>query len=387
MRDETWIDRIRGEMKESVERQLMADVPLGTQLSGGVDSSWVSSIAASLAPGMKSFTVGFEDDKFDETREANIVAEAAGLEYHEILSDSKAFSDSLARIIWLNDEPLTHANSLEIHNLCLYAKNHVKVLLTGEGADELFGGYPRYFLCNLNEMFRKFPTPFWGLMKQGADLLSRGRGKKPSEFLGLDPFDLVLNNSAFCDRKKVSWLMDVDDLDISEREKSLANIWSSTASVLDNLLQYEFRSYLQPILLRQDKMSMGASLEARVPILDNRVVDLAFAMPAKLKIKHLKPKYLFKQAALCDLPKSIVHKRKVGFGVPVGRWLREGGPLADMMDHLMDDRRSLPGVLPDRLEKLVHDHRAETADHQDVLWPLLNLLLWRDVYLVQGVKA
>jgi len=374
------VKKIRDKIHGSVCRQLMADVPLGTQLSGGVDSSWVSFLASREAPGMKSFTVGFSEAGFDETQEAKEVAAKAGLEYHEIASDSNSFGAALPRIIWHNDEPLTHANSVEIYNLCRFAKEHVKVLLTGEGADELFGGYPRYYLCKFGESYGRLPSLFQPAIRYGLDFLSRGRGKKPSAFLGMNRRDLVFWNSAFANSKQVAWLMDKTDLDLEDRRAILDKSWLDSLPILDNLLLYEFQSYLQPILLRQDKMSMGASIEARVPILDNEMVDLAFSITAAEKIKKLNPKYLFKLAAARDLPPNIVQKRKVGFGVPVGAWMRGGGALEESLSLLNDQRHSLAGVNPVKLEKMIAEHRTGLVDNQDILWPLLNYSLWRDIF-------
>jgi asparagine synthase (glutamine-hydrolysing) len=371
---------IRDTLHGAVCRQLMADVPLGTQLSGGVDSSWVSVLASGEAPGMNSFTVGFPGSDFDETREAKEVAARANLVYHEVRSDPSKFAEDLPRIIWHNDEPLSHANSVEIHNLCRFAREHVKVLLTGEGADELFGGYPRYYLCRLGETYRRLPHLLRPALRFGLDRLSRRRGKKPSDFMGMSSRELVFWNSAFATSKKVAWLSDKTDLELGDRRALLDKSWCESRSPLDNLLVFEFQSYLQPILLRQDKMSMGASIEARVPILDNEMVDLAFNIGAMEKLRNLKPKYLFKRAAARDLPSSIVHKRKVGFGVPVGTWMRKKGPLDGCLGLLGDERRDLPGINPVKLEQLIREHRGGLVDHQDILWPLINYGLWRNIF-------
>ena len=372
---------VREEMRRSVRKQLMADVPLGTQLSGGVDSSWVSVLAAREAPRMKSFTVGFTERDFDESREARVVAAQAGLDYHEIRSDPVQFSTLLPRIIWHNDEPLTHANSVEIYNLCRYAKDHVKVLLTGEGADELFGGYPRYCLSHLGAMYEHMPLLFRPTVRLLVDWLSRSRGRRPSVYLGMPPRSLVFWNAAFARSEKVSWLMDKEKLDLPDRWALLDASWQPRLPLLDNLLLHELQNYLQPILLRQDKMSMAASVEARVPILDNNMVDLALGIPGDRKIRNLRPKSLFKKAAAQDLPRRIVHKRKVGFGVPVGKWMKEGGPLERYLDLVNDQHRNLPGINPAKLDGMIKEHRNGVADHQDVLWPLVNYVLWREVFL------
>ncbi len=372
---------IQETLHASVQRQLMADVPLGTQLSGGVDSSWVSVLASREAPGMKSFSVGFSEQGFDETPEAKEVAASANLEYHEVASNPAVFCASLPRVIWHNDEPLTHANSVEIHHLCRYAQHHVKALLTGEGADELFGGYPRYYLCRLGETYGRLPAILRPFFRLGLDWVSRERGKKPGNFLGMSKNDLVFWNPVFAISEKVAWLSDRNELDLRERRTLLDDCWRDSRSLLDNLLVYEFETYLQPILLRQDKMSMGASVEARVPILDNAMVDLAFSIPASEKIRNLQPKYLFKLAGSRDLPKKIVYKRKVGFGVPVGAWMRANGSLEKGLDHILDARHSLLGINPHKLERIILEHREGLADHQDLLWPLLNYLMWKDIFL------
>lgn len=378
------IRSISENLQESVQRQLMSDVPLGTQLSGGVDSSWVSILAARQAPGLKSFSVGFKEASFDETPQAKEVAALGGLEYHEITSDPRNFDSLLPRIIWHNDEPLAHANSLEIYNLCRYAKAHVKVLLTGEGADELFGGYPRYYLCKIAGLYNKLPVSFQMPLNRGLDFIFKKRGKKPSDFLGMNTRELVFWNPQFTNPQKIANLMDKGVLDLSERRSHADRIWDNRLDLLDNLLLYEFQSYLQPILLRQDKMSMGASIEARVPILDNEMVNLAFSIPAREKIKRLNPKVLFKRAAVRDLPSKIVYKRKVGFGIPVGLWMRKGGQLDGRLELLNEQRNSLPGVNAVKLERLIQQHRMGLSDHQDILWPLVNYVLWREIFFSRG---
>lgn len=377
---------IQDTLRRSVSRQLMSDVPLGTQLSGGVDSSWVSCLAALEKPGMKSFSVGFSEERFDETAEARLVAARAKLEYHQVTSNPAFFAEILPKIIWHNDEPLTHANSVEIYNLCRYAKENVKVLLTGEGADELFGGYPRYYLTRLGGYHDRLPSIFRPIFRYGLDWLSRGRGKKPSFYLGMKPLDLVFWNPAFTSPAKVAWLMDSDELNFSFRRELLSQSWRDDLTPLDNLLLYELHTYLQPILQRQDKMSMGASIEARVPILDNELIDLALKFSAAEKMKIFRPKYLFKLAAEKDLPTQIVHKRKIGFSVPVGKWMNREGPLTKFLDHLNDSRCNLSEVNPIKLEKIIQEHREGIVDHQDVLWPLVNYIIWQDIFFDRDMR-
>lgn len=371
---------IAEKMHDSVYRQLMADVPVGTQLSGGVDSSWVSIIAGKELSGIKSFSVGFDEDGYDETTDAKIVAETGAFEYHEVLSKAHEFSKILPKIIWFNDEPLTHANSVEIYNLCCYARDHVKVLLTGEGADELFGGYPRYNLCRLGEYYNHVPSLLQPVLLRGFDFLARKKSKRPSAFLGMAPSDLVFWNAAFTNPKKVAWLMDKQNLDLESRKEVLEASWKGAENILYNLLSFEFNSYLQPILSRQDKMSMAASIESRVPVLDNIMLDLAFSIAARQKMKYFQPKYLFKRAAALDLPRKIVYKRKIGFGVPTGSWMKNNGPLTEGLNVLLDERRSIPGANPEKIEQAVREHINGDANHEDILWALLNYVHWKNIF-------
>jgi asparagine synthase (glutamine-hydrolysing) len=374
------VGRISDVLRTSVERQMVSDVPLGTLLSGGVDSSWVSALAGMKNERLKTFTVGFEEDEYDETPYAQLLARTFNLDYHERKIGNKEFADTLPLAIWYHDEPLNHANSVMIYLICKYARQHVKVLLTGEGADELFGGYPRYYICKIAERFLKLGAPVQNVASLVLQSFSSHKIRKLRENLGRTPDELVLWNAAFAKSQTIAWLLDKDKPDIESRVEVLRSNWNADLSTMDNLLLFERIAYLQGILIRQDKMSMAASIESRVPILDNAMIELADTIASDAKIKRLKPKYLFKAAATRTIPSEIVYKKKVGFGVPIGSWLRDSDGMGRYTDLLLDTSDRIPGLNRARLETIVNEHRTGEANHEDVLWPLVNFAIWQDKY-------
>ncbi|KAA0890509.1 asparagine synthase (glutamine-hydrolyzing) [Oryzomonas rubra] len=374
------LDKLENYIYGAVERQMMTDVPLGTQLSGGVDSSLVSALAGKLIPGLKTFTVGFHEAKYDETPFAKLLAETSGFEYHEIKIDNRTFSDVLPKVIWFHDEPLCHANSVQMYLLCRYAREHVKVMLTGEGADELFAGYPRYMISRIGELYNKcgaLAKPFKVLL----NAIPIRKAKKIADNLGLSDPELILWNAAFVKKDKAEYLLDIENINLSARTDLLEKSWDQDLCLFDNLLSFERKSYLQPILMRQDKMSMAASIESRVPILDNEMVKLSDSIPYHYKIRKFTPKYIFKKVAARHIPKQIVYKKKVGFGVPIDDWLRDKRGLGKYLDMLLDMSDDINCINTTKLERIIMEHRNNNINHGDVLWPMVNYVIWKDKFI------
>lgn len=375
------INEITEAIESAVSRQLVSDVPLGALLSGGVDSSWVTALAGKRNCGLKTFTVGFEDAKYDETSYARIIAEQFGLDYHQLVLNGKQYADLLQKIVWFHDEPLNHANSVHIYSISKYAREHVKVVLTGEGADELFGGYPRYLICLFGLDFVRLSGPVKWLIQEGLDRMGGRRIEKLRSFMGMTPRELVLWNSRFLAPEKVRWLYEGAQLDLSYRFGLVDELFKANEDPLENLLHYEQRTYLQSILMRQDKLSMAASLESRVPMLDNAVLSLAESIPARRKLGFFQPKALLKRAAARKIPSQVVYKRKVGFGVPISNWLRDRAGLGRFFELLLDPSTNLGKINRNRLEQVVREHESNKANHEDVLWPLINFALWQHTFL------
>ena len=379
-RESETVNRIVETLSASVQRQMVSDVPLGTLLSGGVDSSWVSALAGLRNERLRTFTVGFEETAYDETAYAKLLAGTFNLDYHELKIGNKEFADTLPLAIWHHDEPLNHANSVQIYLICRYAKQYVKVLLTGEGADELFGGYPRYYICKLGEQFTSLNKHVQRAILHLFNLLPFRKVKKLRENLGLTPTELVLWNAAFTKSQVVSWLLDKEKPNIQHRTSLLQDNWQAELGTMDNLLLFERLAYLHGILIRQDKMSMAASIESRVPILDNEMIELADSIGSDVKIKRLQPKHLFKTAATRTVPRQIVYKNKIGFGVPIGLWLRDRNGMGRYCDLLLDLSDRVNGLNRKKLETLVKQHEVGLANHEDILWPLINYAIWHETY-------
>jgi asparagine synthase (glutamine-hydrolysing) len=380
LKDRSIIDRTNEILRASVLRQMVSDVPLGSLLSGGVDSSWVSAVAAQCSPGMHSFTVGFNETQHDERVYAKALAKSASLQYHEIVVDHKEFAEALPKAIRYHDEPLNHANSVQIYLICRYAKQFVKVLLTGEGADELFGGYPRYYISRLGFQFLHLDPFIRRAITLALALVPSRKSRKLNDSLGLDPGQLIVGNAEFARQKKVAALLNKDRLDIRQRSELLEKEWLPELSFMDNLLLFEQKTYLQSILARQDKMSMAASIESRVPFLDNDMIALAAAIPAERKIKNLSPKFLLKRAAERDVPKQIIYRKKVGFGVPIGKWLTGDNGFRGLVEMVLDQAPGMDGINRSMLAHIVKEHRTGKANHEDVLWPLINYSIWQHEY-------
>lgn len=363
---------------DAVRMQMMSDVPLGTFCSGGVDSSLVTAIAASHAgSAINTYSIGFEDPAYDESQYALQVAERYSTVHHELRVGNAEFASWLPRLIWQNDEPLHFPNSVHIYALSKLAKERVTVVLTGEGADELFGGYPRYRIPRLVARLKRWGGPLQG----GLSLLARATGDhrlaKLNAFLSGSVGEAFLYNSAPLPQQARTALGSAGMAAVFPyRSDVLAGLDGSSSLARSALLdQY---TYLVAILNRQDKMSMAASIESRVPLLDRNLVHFANGLPDRYKQKGSGTKIVFKQLAEKYLPREVIYRRKSGFGVPLASWLRadEGlGPLADRVV------RELRGLLPDYCPDPAHVlemHRKGQGDHSEYLWEVINFALWRE---------
>jgi asparagine synthase (glutamine-hydrolysing) len=376
-----YIERIESSVHNSVKRQMMSDVPLGSLLSGGVDSSWVSVIANKLAPGIKTFTVGFPDPVHNEIPYARFTAGSFGFNHHDFISDNKEYADKLEQTIWHHDEPLMFASSVQNRLVCSFAREFVKVVLTGEGADELFGGYPRQYLSKLQNQFLLLGGASQRLILLALNILPARKIKTLRRFLVFSPYELVLWNAAFSETEKIAWLFDKDEPDISIRIEQLNKVWNKDLNVIDNLLLFDQQTYLRSILNMKDKMSMAESMELRVPTLDNEMISIAHEIPGDIKLRKLQTKYLFKKAAVRHIPRKIVYKKKIGFTIPVDKWLRDKNGVGRFLDMLIDLSDKIEGINKSKLEKVISEHTKGVKNHQNVLSHLIFYVIWRQQYI------
>ena len=394
-----WIAECRALLEESVRLRLMSDVPLGMFLSGGVDSSAIAALMSGMmSEPVKTFAVGYRETSFSELDYARLAASHLGTDHREVLVGPDDFFGSLPTLIGHEDEPITWPSSVSLYFVSKLASQHVKVVLTGEGSDELFAGYTRYRFHALNQkgadLYRLVPAPLrrWVRAQVGVSpLLSANlRRRLGHTFLGRDADlpSLYLDNfySAFPHDEQASLLLD-DQLRCLSPYRNYLGYWDKAAahSLIARLLYADQKTYLVELLMKQDQMSMAASIESRVPFLDHHLVEFAVRVPNQLKTRGAVGKYILKRAVEDLLPRRIVHRNKKGFPTPIRQWLF--GPDAEPM---LASLRSRGGLLASCLDlnevnSLLIRHQSGQEDATDRIWRLLNLQIWGDVFL--GAKA
>jgi asparagine synthase (glutamine-hydrolysing) len=371
-------DALDALLNRAVSRQLMSDVPLGTFCSGGIDSSLTTAIAARhMKRAINTFSVGFHEADFDESEYARMAAKAAGSTHHELRIDEREFAAMLPNLIVHHDLPLNFANSVHIYAVSQLARKHVTVVLTGEGADELFGGYPRYYIPRLLGFLKR--VPFVGLLRHLPD----HRLRKLGGFASRSADDVLLYNCTGVDPARALELLPAGaTLPLEFRKACIAGSRARGLDEVSTLAELDFQTYLVSILNRQDKMSMATSIEARVPFLDNEIIDFARSLPRDYKQTLNHRKRVLKNVALRYLPADIVHRRKSGFGVPLVAWFAGAGPMGKLLDETLEAAELRELLDARRLRALRDEHRAGTADHSELLWGVLNLGLWRRAFRV-----
>jgi asparagine synthase (glutamine-hydrolysing) len=383
---------IRAELTEAVRRHLMSDVPLGLFLSGGIDSTGLAALMAPLmAERLRTFSVGFTEREADELAYARLAARSVGAEHREVVMSPCQFFELLPRLVWHEDEPIAFPSSVPLYAVSRLARDHVKVVLTGEGADELFLGYNRYRVTAWNERlgngYRRWAPR--GLREQ----VRRAIGHLPSaagrylgrSFLALDPGPRELfceNFSVFPARWRHRILAEPHRLPARDPHAvALRHYEAGPGDGPTRMSRADLHTYLVELLMKQDQMSMAASVESRVPYLDDALVERVARMPSSLKLAGWQTKAVLR-AALRDLvPREILTRGKMGFPVPLGRWLR--GDFWPVVEDLVLGPRALGRGLfePAAVRRLALDHRSGQAEHGDRLWLLLNLELWQRIFL------
>ena len=387
-----YIDEWRELFRSSVKLRLMADVPLGMFLSGGIDSSAIAAVMSQMVDGpISTFSVAFDVPEANELPYARVVANAFRTDHHEVLVDSSDFAAALPHLIWHEDEPLAHPSSVALYFVAQLAQRYVKVVLTGEGSDELLAGYYRYrkTLLNLSASKVYHACTTGGIRDAVLALAERVapgsiRRKLPRTFLALPPnVDAIyFDNFAVFSRAMQSKLLSKELHDQVAGSSPYAGMHSffdahQSATLLQKLLYADLKTYLHELLMKQDQMSMAASIESRVPFLDHKLVEFSTALPDRMKLHGWTTKYVLREAMKGVIPESILRRPKMGFPVPLGRWLRGSfKPLVD--DYVLSERTMARGLFqPDFVRQLVSEHVGERADHTERLWALLNFEMWQ----------
>jgi asparagine synthase (glutamine-hydrolysing) len=398
------VRRFRDLLEESVRLRLMSDVPLGMFLSGGLDSSAVAALMAPMVDHqLQTFSVAFSERAYSELTYARQVVEAIGAHGHEIVIDAGDFFGALPRLIWHEDEPIAHTSSVPLYFVSKLAREHVKVVLTGEGSDELMAGYGKYVRALWNW---RLGGVYEGVLPEaGRRWIARtlvprlpstlGRYARRS-FLAVphEPEATFFDNFAAIPlREQARLLMPgaAGALDASSvYGASLAYFVEppAQADLLQRLLYTDIKTYLVELLMKQDQMSMAASIESRVPFLDHVLVEYVASLPSQWKLSGWTTKRILREAVRDLLPASILDRPKMGFPVPFGRWMR--GPWQDAArDVLLDRRARERGIIDTRaVEELLRAHASGEVEGGDRLWSLLNLELWFRTFIDgEGVQS
>ena len=386
------VEQFRELLQESVRLRLMADVPLGMFLSGGIDSSAVAALMArEVNRPIDTFSVAFADREFSELDYARQVARAIGANSHEVVIDATDFFRMLPRLIWHEDEPIAHPSSVPLHFVSALARQHVKVVLTGEGADELLAGYGKYpralFNWRAGGVYeRVVPSPLRRAVASRVVTRMPGRLGRYARrsFLAMPrrPDAMFLDNFAGMPLHVQHELMrgrgDTNPYGPSLDHFARVN---GTSTVLQRLLYTDVKTYLVELLMKQDQMSMSASIESRVPFLDHRLVEFAARLPERLKLRGFTTKRILRKAVRGLLPDSILTRRKMGFPVPFAQWMRDGWN--DVARDVLLDRRSRERGLIDTaaVAALLRDHQDGRRNGGDAIWALLNLELWYRTFI------
>lgn len=379
--------------REAVRLRLMADVPLGMFLSGGIDSSAIAAVMSGMvAEPIKTFSVAFAEREANELEYARVVARAFKTDHHETIVAPEDFFAALPRLVWQEDEPLAHPSSVALYFVSRLAAQHVKVVLTGEGSDEMLAGYERYrktvYNLSLGKSYHRLTneTLRRALYRPVAGLstASRVRQKLSRTFLHLAPDieSLYFDNFAVFTRE-----MQRELLTGQTKERIGSGALDPYAEMrrhfdrhtqerlLNRLLYADTKTYLHELLMKQDQMSMAASIESRVPFLDHKLVEFTARLPERMKLRRGQTKYILRRSMKNLLPEQILKRPKMGFPVPIGAWFR-GAYRGVLDEYVLSDRALGRGLFDaDFIRRLIARHHAG-ENHSERLWSLVNFELW-----------
>lgn len=398
--DRELTDRLEELLKDSVRRRMIADVPVGAFLSGGIDSSTVVALMQAANIGkVRTYTIGFDIPGFDEAPHAAAVAKHLQTEHTEFTVTDKEALNVIPRLPDFYDEPFADSSQIPTYLVSALTRRHVTVALSGDGGDELFAGYNRYQLANRSWRWMSLlPQPMRDGMAAALTSVSPERWTNllsflPPRMLPAQPGDrlhkfasvLRLDNSDAVYRALVSHWEPEQIFRAAPEPRGI--IWDASVSAdfpdfLERMQFLDLVTYLpDDILTKVDRASMAVALEARVPLLDHRVVEFAWQLPSSAKIRNGTSKWLLRQVLYRHVPRDIVERPKMGFGIPLGEWLR--GPLRDWAENLLSEQRLREAGLVDVActRRYWNEHLQGHRNWQYLLWDVLMLEAWRERWM------
>jgi asparagine synthase (glutamine-hydrolysing) len=394
-----YIQTYRDMLEQAVSSHLMSDVPLGVFLSGGLDSSAVAALMTKLRRDpIETFSVGYAEESYSELPYARAVAQHLHSIHREVLLTRREFFDALPKLIWHEDEPIVWPSSVSLYFVARLAREHVTVVLTGEGSDETLAGYTRYAFTlknfHVDRVYRRtVPAVLRHAVRRSirySSFLNVALRRKLSHTClardGASWVSLYFDNflSAFSENDQAELLnRDVAaEFGPGAAYAHVLGYWGqSNGDLLHRLLYTDIKTYLVELLMKQDNMSMAASIESRVPFLDHTLVEFAASIPTEFQVRGLTGKHILKKAVQDLLAHSVLYRPKLGFPTPWSGWL--AGPQRDVIERMLMEPRSLERGLfnPAAIKRIFQEHRAKHYDHSDRIWRLLNLEMWHRVCL------
>jgi asparagine synthase (glutamine-hydrolysing) len=395
--EEEIADDLLDKLRDAVAVRLISEVPLGAFLSGGVDSSAVVGLMSQIMDQpVKTFSIGFNEDSFDELKYARLAAESFKTDHREFIL-TPDFVDVVDDLVWHFDEPFADSSALPTYMVSKLAREHVTVVLTGDGGDELFAGYTRYVTHRNRSGLERLPKSIrQNVIRPLSDALPHGaRGKNYLFNISLDAAGRYIDSISHFNgpRKRKLYSNEIKTRmngSFERGENLYRQIASSMATddAVENLLYLDSKTYLpSDILTKVDRMSMASSLEARSPLLDHKLIEYVTRIPSRMKLKGSETKYIFKKAIEEFVPMQILHREKQGFGVPINEWINS--QLKDRITSDLSDRRARERGYFDAkyVGVLLDEHNRGRRDHSHALWTLWMLELWHRRYIDRDQDA
>lgn len=377
-----FIKEIRDCLFDSVEKHMRSDVPVGSFLSGGIDSSIIASIAKEFHPAIKTFSVGFQREGFSEIDVAKETAEKLGVENISYVITPEEYMNEVPKIMWHMDDPLADPACVPLYFVAREARKHVTVVLSGEGADELFGGYNIYREPQDLEVFNKIPRVGKVLLKGIAGMMPEGTKGKSFIERGVTPMEerYIGNAKMFTEEEKRD-LLNVyrEGLIYTDVTKPLYEE-SRGYDPVDRMQYIDIHTWMRgDILLKADRMTMAHSLELRVPFLDKEVFNVASKIPTSLKTANGTTKYVLRKAAEGVVPEHVLTRKKLGFPVPIRHWLK--AEMNDWAKNIIRESNTDHLINKSYLLKLLDDHCLGKADNSRKIWTVLMFMVWHQVFV------